>query len=242
MKAVALSPSRDPELVDRPDPRPAADEVVIRPPYCGICGSDLHAKENQVYRPEVVLGHKFAGEILQTGPEVRGWKVGQLVAVNPNGNVCHRCTACRSGRANLCTVATLERPAGVARDGGMAWARSPWSNHPRSAARPPPASAPTRRWLPLVGVSPRPVAFDPFTAINKAASILTGFIYVEEEFAQAALLLASGAVDVDTLTTAVVPLERFADAFAALGQPESTLKVLIGPKQGTGGSEATTTV
>jgi threonine dehydrogenase-like Zn-dependent dehydrogenase len=50
---------------------------------------------------------------------------------------------------------------------------------------------------------------------------------VEEEFAQAVLLLASGAVDVDTLTTAVVPLERFADAFAALRQPESTMKVLI---------------
>jgi hypothetical protein len=111
------------------------------PHYCGICGSDLHAKENQVYRPGVVLGHEFAGEILQAGPEVRGWKVGQLVAVNPNGNVCHRCAACRSGRANLCTVATLERPAGVARDGGMAWARSPWSNH----RRPPPDRHPPRR-------------------------------------------------------------------------------------------------
>jgi hypothetical protein len=43
---------------------------------------------------------------------------------------------------------------------------------------------------------------------------------VEEEFAQAVLLLASGAVDVDTPTTAV----------------------LIGPKQSTGGWEATTTV
>jgi hypothetical protein len=39
MKAVALSPSRDPELVDRPDPRPAADEIVI--PLRAICGSDL---------------------------------------------------------------------------------------------------------------------------------------------------------------------------------------------------------
>jgi hypothetical protein len=95
--------------------------------------------------------------------------------------------------------------------------------------------------LRLVGVSPRPVSFDPFTAITKETTIRTGFIYVEEEFAQAVLLLASGAVDVDTLTTAVVPLERFADAFAALRQPESTMKVLIGPKQGTGGSEATTT-
>jgi threonine dehydrogenase-like Zn-dependent dehydrogenase len=89
---------------------------------------------------------------------------------------------------------------------------------------------------------PTPRRVRPFTAINKEASILTGFIYVEEEFAQAVLLLASGAVDVDTLTTAVVPLERFADAFAALRQPESTMKVLIGPKQSTGGSEATTTV
>ena len=56
------------------------------------------------------------------------------------------------------------------------------------------------------------------------------------------LLLASGAVDVDTLTTAVVPIEWFADAFAALRQPESTMKVLIDPKQSPAGSEPTTTV
>jgi 2-desacetyl-2-hydroxyethyl bacteriochlorophyllide A dehydrogenase len=349
MKAVALSPSRDPELVDRPDPRPAADEVVIRIHYCGICGSDLHAKENQLYRPGVVLGHEFAGEILKAGPEVRGWKVGQLVSVNPNGNVCHRCAACRSGRANLCRVATLERPAGVVRDGGMAelvalhtsylqplpdgldTRRAAWAE-PLAVAvravRTSPAKVGDRvavigggpvgqlvlqvlrragmgqvamvepstfrrqtatrlgadqalapdearkalaggelapldhvfecsghpttvqlgidlltpgGSLRLVGVSPRPVSFDPVTAIIKEVSILTGFIYVEEEFAQAVLLLASSAVDVDTLTTAVVPLEQFADAFAALRQPQSTVKVLIGPKQSTGGSEATTT-
>jgi threonine dehydrogenase-like Zn-dependent dehydrogenase len=44
---------------------------------------------------------------------------------------------------------------------------------------------------------------------------------------QAIDLLARSDVDVDSLTTEVTPLADFAGAFAALRQPESTMKVLI---------------
>jgi 2-desacetyl-2-hydroxyethyl bacteriochlorophyllide A dehydrogenase len=85
----------------------------------------------------------------------------------------------------------------------------------------------------LIGMAPTPPSFNAVQAVAKEARILAGFIYVSE-FPQAIDLLASGAVDVDSLTTAVTPLEDFASAFAALRQPESTIKVLIE----TGGSEA----
>ena len=79
----------------------------------------------------------------------------------------------------------------------------------------------------LVGMAPRPVSFDSVSAITKEISILTGFIY-NAEFAAAIPLLASGAIDVDPLTTTVVDLDHYAEAFEALHEPEHTLKALIG--------------
>nr|WP_246360866.1 alcohol dehydrogenase catalytic domain-containing protein [Haloechinothrix aidingensis] len=78
----------------------------------------------------------------------------------------------------------------------------------------------------LVGMAPKPPSFDAVQAITKEVRILGGFIYVEE-FAQAIDLLAANAIDVETLTTTLTPLEEFADAFAALREPETTMKVLI---------------
>jgi threonine dehydrogenase-like Zn-dependent dehydrogenase len=34
--------------------------------YCGICGSDLHASAPE-FRNGVVMGHEFAGEIVEVG-------------------------------------------------------------------------------------------------------------------------------------------------------------------------------
>jgi 2-desacetyl-2-hydroxyethyl bacteriochlorophyllide A dehydrogenase len=120
VKGVVLSPERRVELAELPVPEPGQDEVLVRSHFCGICGTDLHAADLEVFRPGVVMGHEFAGEIVALGPGVAGWSVGQRVTINPNGHVCGRCRFCRQGRYNLCRVATLENAAGVAKDGGMA--------------------------------------------------------------------------------------------------------------------------
>lgn len=120
MKAVILNDERRHELVDRPDPAPGPGEVLVRPHFCGICGSDLHAAEVDLFRVGVVQGHEFSGEIVALGEGVDGWQVGQRIVANPNGLVCGRCRFCRSGRYNLCPVATQQNPLGVAKDGGMA--------------------------------------------------------------------------------------------------------------------------
>jgi threonine dehydrogenase-like Zn-dependent dehydrogenase len=120
VKAVILNDERRHELVERPDPVAAPGEVLVRPHYCGICGSDLHAAEVDLYRVGVVQGHEFSGEIVAVGAGVDGWQVGQRIVANPNGLVCGVCRFCRSGRYNLCAVATRQNPLGVAKDGGMA--------------------------------------------------------------------------------------------------------------------------
>lgn len=120
MKAVVLDETRQLQLVDRPVPEPRSGEVLVRSEYCGICGTDLHAPELEIFATPVVMGHEFAGVLAAVGPDVTGWKEGDRVAVNPNANVCGTCEHCRAGRNNLCNAAINVNSLGVRRDGGMA--------------------------------------------------------------------------------------------------------------------------
>jgi len=118
MRAVLLGADGVECLDEIPDPIPAADEVVLRVDYCGICGSDLHA-QHQGFSTGVALGHEFAGEIVELGRDVTDFSVGDRVCVNPNGDWCGRCGFCRAGEFNLCTE-LFRTAVGVARHGGMA--------------------------------------------------------------------------------------------------------------------------
>jgi 2-desacetyl-2-hydroxyethyl bacteriochlorophyllide A dehydrogenase len=120
MKAVALDDRRQHALVDLQVPQAGPGEVLVRSAFCGICGTDLHAAEIELFKTGVVVGHEFSGEIVETGPGVTGWRVGQLIAANPNGRVCRVCRYCQEGRYNLCHSATILNPLGVAVNGGMA--------------------------------------------------------------------------------------------------------------------------
>ena len=54
-------------------PVPLHDEVVIKVCRCGVCGTDLHATEahsEMPAEPGSVLGHEFAGEVVETGRDV----------------------------------------------------------------------------------------------------------------------------------------------------------------------------
>ncbi|MEB3371276.1 zinc-dependent alcohol dehydrogenase [Saccharopolyspora mangrovi] len=120
MKAVILSEDRNIDLQDRDITEPGPGEVLLRSEYCGICGTDLHAPDLDLFKPPVVMGHEFSAEIIATGPGVAGWAPGMRVVANPNGNACQNCDQCRGGRVNLCRVATMAEALGVCRDGGMA--------------------------------------------------------------------------------------------------------------------------
>ena len=119
MRAVILDTDRSISLADRPQPKVGPGQVLVKPDFVGICGSDLHAPELDVFARPVVLGHEFAGRIVATGEGVDRWREGDKVTVNPNANVCHACAACRAGRYNLCG-AIFENSIGLGRDGGMA--------------------------------------------------------------------------------------------------------------------------
>ncbi len=74
------------ELVDLAIPKPKRGEVLIKPKAVSICGTDVHIYSwdlaAQVYIKKVpqILGHEFAGEIVELGKGVKGFKVGDYVS------------------------------------------------------------------------------------------------------------------------------------------------------------------
>lgn len=106
MRAVVM---REGELVldEVPDPRPAPGQVLVRTIACGICGSDLHALHHadqmvemaeetasslppgmpapRIMDPsrDVILGHEFCGEVVETGENTGNVRVGDIVVSMP---------------------------------------------------------------------------------------------------------------------------------------------------------------
>jgi len=106
------------ELREVPEPRIAPDEVLIEVRAAGICGTDLHVKDDTFpYWPPVVLGHEFAGEIAQVGSQVTGWQVGDRVVGEPHTLHCGTCYLCRRGHIQNCAA---KRSPGWGIDGAFA--------------------------------------------------------------------------------------------------------------------------
>lgn len=104
-------------LVEQGHAMPGPGEVLVRVRRAGICGSDVHILHgsNPFARYPRIIGHEFAGEIEEVGPDVQGLAPGDRVVVDPVVS-CGTCYACRVGRPNVC--ANLE-VFGVHRDGGF---------------------------------------------------------------------------------------------------------------------------
>ncbi len=120
MRAVQVKQQGGPfELVEREVPEPARGEALVRVHACGICHSDMFAKEGGfpgISWPHVP-GHEIAGEIAALGEDVKGWEVGQRVGVGWFGGNCGYCRQCRRG--DLINCANMGIP-GITFDGGYA--------------------------------------------------------------------------------------------------------------------------
>ena len=83
---------------------PGAGEVLVRIRACGICGSDLKIQDDQhPYIPPVVIGHEFAGEIVEIGTRVTGWQAGDRIVSEQHVGACGRCRQCLTGDAFACS-------------------------------------------------------------------------------------------------------------------------------------------
>ncbi len=106
------------ELRELPEPRPGPGEVLIEVQAASVCGSDVHIyHDRHPYWPPVVLGHEFAGVVVDTGPGVQGWRPGDRVVSETSTGACGRCFLCRTGNRQICPD---KRAPGIGRDGAFA--------------------------------------------------------------------------------------------------------------------------
>ncbi len=103
MKAIVCVPGGV-EVADVKDPVLRPGDVVVEVEACGLCGSDVHAIESGATTPGQILGHEFAGRVVEVGASVSTEWVGRPVAVNPLGS-CGACRFCARGLPFLCPAA-----------------------------------------------------------------------------------------------------------------------------------------
>jgi len=90
------------ESIDTPAARD--DEILVRVRACGICGTDVHSYklgEDTSHRRPALLGHEFAGEVVEAGRLAAGFNKGDRVAGTGYRN-CGQCWWCREGRPERC--------------------------------------------------------------------------------------------------------------------------------------------
>ena len=106
MKAAVMTGPLKMEWEERDIPIPGPGELLIKLEYVGVCGSDLHFYSdgrlaNWVPDGPLVLGHEPGGVVVEVGPGVEGFTVGDRVALEP-GVPCGHCEDCLKGHYNLC--------------------------------------------------------------------------------------------------------------------------------------------
>jgi 2-desacetyl-2-hydroxyethyl bacteriochlorophyllide A dehydrogenase len=117
MQAVVCDRPGSLSLVERPDPRPGAGEVLVRVRRMGVCGTDFHiySGDHPFLQYPRVMGHELSGEVA-AAPAGSGLAVGEAVYIVPYLS-CGVCRACRKGLTNCCRRISV---LGVHQDGGMA--------------------------------------------------------------------------------------------------------------------------
>ena len=110
MKAVRLHEFGGPEVLryeDVPDPQPRKDQVLVRIKACALNHLDIWVRNGLpgVNLPHI-LGSDIAGEIVEAGEYLTGFKAGQRVLLAPM-SFCGRCSKCVAGLQNECREFTV---------------------------------------------------------------------------------------------------------------------------------------
>jgi L-iditol 2-dehydrogenase len=114
MRAAVYYSNRDVRLEDRPRPVAGPGELVFRVMASGVCGSDV-LEWYRLPKAPIVLGHEVAGEVVEIGPGLAGFAVGDRI-VTTHHVPCNECRYCRAGHHPVCDMlrATSFDPGGFA--------------------------------------------------------------------------------------------------------------------------------
>lgn len=114
MKALNLHGVNDLRYEDVPMPVRQADEVLLRVRAVGICGSDIpRVFTKGTYHFPTIIGHEFAGEIVEADDESLVGRGASVFPLLP----CGTCPSCETGHYAQCSHYSYY---GSRQDGGMA--------------------------------------------------------------------------------------------------------------------------
>ncbi|MFX0124233.1 MAG: zinc-dependent alcohol dehydrogenase family protein [Candidatus Hodarchaeota archaeon] len=126
MKAAIFERPGIVNVCDRKIPKLGNYDLLVKIYFCGICGTDLHIYEGQVpfVKYPIIGGHEFSGKITNIGLKVKGFSIGDKIAVNPNLSCKDKrlskdnhCYYCRKNRPHFCSNWDA---LGVTQNGGFA--------------------------------------------------------------------------------------------------------------------------
>ena len=105
VKCVILSEPGELRVEQVPDPVAGSGDVIVRVRAALTCGTDLKAyrRGHPAMPCPTPFGHEFAGEIVELGADVGGFRVGDAVMA-ANTGPCGGCFFCDRDQQNLCTT------------------------------------------------------------------------------------------------------------------------------------------
>ena len=92
------------KLTNLPEPKAAAEEIVIKVSVCGVCHTELDEIEGRTPPSHLpmVLGHQVVGRVETLGSRAAAFSIGDRVGVAWIYSACGTCKHCLAGNENLC--------------------------------------------------------------------------------------------------------------------------------------------
>ncbi|MFX0011858.1 MAG: zinc-dependent dehydrogenase [Candidatus Hermodarchaeota archaeon] len=108
MKIARYYSNNDIRLDEMPKPSIGPGELLVKVKKSGICGSDIleyyrFAKMKKLGVDSLILGHEIAGDIVEVGTGVKGYKIGDRVFVSHHVP-CFNCYDCDRGHHTACDL------------------------------------------------------------------------------------------------------------------------------------------
>src|SRR6266516_3501254 len=94
MRAVIYRGANDLRVETVPVPHIRSDELLVKVAACGVCPTDIKKIQYGTVPPPRIFGHETAGTISQVGARLKGFRIGERVALHHHVP-CLDCHACR---------------------------------------------------------------------------------------------------------------------------------------------------
>lgn len=100
MRVAVYYNNKDIRIEERPKPIISPGELLLKVKASGICGSDV-MEWYRIKKAPCVLGHEIAGEVVEVGEGVSGFKPGDRITATHHVP-CNQCRFCLRGLHTLC--------------------------------------------------------------------------------------------------------------------------------------------